>query len=76
MTTRTYVPADRKAQAKLAADARDLSQEAVGAFAQRVLHRLNDKPRFQSIGRKKYVYVEDVAQAMEQELHSEGGDES
>lgn len=68
MTTRTYTAPDRMAEAKIAKEARELSQEAVSNFAQRVLHGLNAAPRFQSIGRKKYVYVEDVAQIMDQEL--------
>lgn len=43
--------------------------DALADFAQRVTARLNDVARFQSIGRKKYVYVEDVAQALDIELY-------
>lgn len=67
MTTRTYTAPDRKAEERIAREARELSQAAVSDFAQRVLHRLNDAPRYQSIGRKKYVYVEDVAQVIDEE---------
>ena len=69
----TYTAPDRKAEAKLAKEARDLSQEAVRSFANRVLARLSGAPRYQSIGRNKYVFVGDVQQAMDEEMY---GDES
>ena len=67
--TRTYRPENVKAKRELEAQARELSEEAVRNFADRVLHRLEGKPRYQSIGRNKYVYVGDVRQVMEEELN-------
>ena len=37
-------------------------------YANLVLARMRGKPRFGSIGRKSYVYVEDVAQVLDEEL--------
>lgn len=74
-TQRVYRPADAKAQKDIDKAARELSQEAVSDFATRLLNRLRGAPRFQSIGRQKCVYVEDVAAAVERELYSKDGDE-
>lgn len=72
---RIYRPADAKAQRDIEAAARELSQEAVIDFADRVLHRLEKAPRYQSLGRNKYVYVGDVKQAIDEELHLDRGAE-
>lgn len=71
MTT-TYRPESAKTKREIEAAARELSGEAVRDFADRVLHRLNGKPRYQSIGREKYVYLGDVAQIMDEELGKGG----
>ena len=47
----------------------DDDKELLSDFAQRVLHRLEAAPRFQSIGRNKYVYVGDVKQAIDREMY-------
>lgn len=67
MTT-TYTATDRATQAKIDHEARHLSNGAVHDYKDRVLARLKKAPRFQSLGRKSYVYVEDIAQIMEEEL--------
>ena len=49
----------------------DQVREALSDFANRVTKRLESAPRFQSVGRNKYVYVGDVAQALDEELYGE-----
>ena len=44
-------------------------REALEDYKNRVLHRLSAAPRFQSIGRQKYVYVGDIDQALDVELN-------
>jgi len=73
-TQRTYRPESAKTKAEIQAAALELSQDSVIDFRDRVLHRLEGKPRYQSIGREKYVYVGDVAQIMDEELNK-GGEE-
>lgn len=52
-------------------DIRDAQRD----LAQRVLARLEKAPRFQSIGRNKYVFLGDVEQVMQEELYRDGGEE-
>lgn len=70
--TRTYRPDNAKSRREIEAAARELSGDAVRDFANRVLHRLQAAPRYQSIGRARYVYVEDVRQILDEELGQEG----
>lgn len=41
---------------------------ALSDFANRVLKRMEHAPRFQSLGRRQYIYVGDVAQVLDEEL--------
>lgn len=49
-------------------------QDALADYANRVAKRLLDAPRYTSIGREKYVYVGDVQQVLDEELHSGGAE--
>ena len=51
----------------------DAIREALEDYRNRVLHRLSAAPRFQSIGRQKYVFVGDVDQALDVELYGGQG---
>lgn len=72
-TTRTYKPSTRAERDRVEKEARHLARQGVEDFAQRVLSRMHKAPRFQSIGKAQYVYVEDVAQIMDEELDAEAG---
>lgn len=47
----------------------DAIREALEDYKNRVINRLAGAPRFQSLGREKYVYVGDVDQALDLELY-------
>ena len=77
MATKTYTAKTREQEAAIRREAMDLVTADRQAYGERVQRRLERAPRFQSIGRKQYVYVEDVAAALEAELNTDmvGGEE-
>jgi bacterioferritin (cytochrome b1) len=71
--TKTRRPKTDAEQRSVNREASNMVIEDRRQYADRVLHRLEGAPRFQSVGRKKYVYVEDITEALERELMTDTG---
>lgn len=68
---KTYIPENKEESAKVRREAMDLVTSDREEYGRRVLRRLEGKPRYQSIGRLKYVYVGDIEEALAKELNSD-----
>lgn len=71
MTMRTYEPKSKAQEEAVRREAMDLVSSDREQYGKRVLRRLESATRFQSIGRRQYVYVGDIAEALERELNSD-----